>query len=100
MLQLHLHFILEIDPDTGGQYTFINSRLQRELMVTDSFDVKEYEYMEPLDLAEGIYEYLINNLEAIYSWFVYEDDEGEKAKYRGQIDEGIERLKEAINSSV
>lgn len=100
MLQLRLPFILEIDPDTGGHYTFINSRLQRELMVTDSFDIKGYKYIEPLDLAKGIYEYLTGNLEAIYNWFVYEKDEREKAKYRAQIDEGIERLREAINSSV
>lgn len=96
MLTYRLPFILEIDTESNGHFTFVNSRLQRGFLVTDSFDVKEYEYIEPLALADYIYEYLTTNLKEIYEWFYYEDDDEENAKYRKQIDEGLIKLKEAI----
>lgn len=96
MLRERLPFIFEIDTDGDGHYTFINSRLQRGLLVTDGFDLEFYDYLEPIDLGEYIHKYLSENLEVIGTWFSFETEEEELQKYKENLVLKLEELRNAI----
>lgn len=96
-LRERLPFVFEMDSEDNGHYTFINSRLQRSLMVIDGFDVRFHEYIEAIALGECIYKYLNDNFEVICKWFSFEDDEDELAAYRETLILKIAELREAID---
>lgn len=99
-LKNNIPFILEIDTEENGIYSIVNSPLQRDLLIVNGPETKVYKYLEPLDLISYIFKYLTENKEDLYNWFLYEDELDEKEKYKKELEEGLIKLEELIETKL
>ncbi len=90
-------FCVEIDAEAEGTYILLNTPYIGDLAFIqgkDSFDVR---YMDTITLAEEIVKFTEENIEEIYNWNMFtEDEEDEKKEYKTMIDSRLKELKELI----